>query len=407
MSSQYSTSGAQSQPRAAMAHAEQKAHETTQAARSAVSAQAASASEHTKQAASGVQQRSQATKEHSQGYLQTAREEISNVIAGAEQVAKKVLPESVAAYIPGEHPHKEGEHHRHHKEHHEWHPTELEQRMAQAKHEERAHKPHHGPVGGVGSLPGTPNEEGVAKLPEERAQEAKAAKKKGPVGGVGSLPGTPNEEGVAKLPEERAQEAAAAKVDQRLLAEQARQDKPTSGLRHEVKQGAESAAPSSSVAASDSPQDFPELRDTPQPQTPASSPLVQQGTRHVPTSQPEPISDISTKAAATTATAPAAAMATSTSADSSSDYRHDLSKPYPDTYHPAQLHPLPKQEGEEAAQETQGSETAATGGTTAGGTHPAAATQGADEKKGLFGKIKGEFSKLKGDDPNETKKQKF
>jgi len=33
------------------------------------------------------------------------------------------------------------------------------------------HQTHKGPTGGVGSLPGTPNEEGVAILPEERAQE--------------------------------------------------------------------------------------------------------------------------------------------------------------------------------------------------------------------------------------------
>ncbi|GJJ05828.1 hypothetical protein Clacol_000015 [Clathrus columnatus] len=78
--------------------------------------------------------------------------------------------------------------------------------------------------GGVGSLPGTNSEISVAKLPEERAQEQQATSSQnqgdqlqrlrdelpskemntGPThGGVGTLPGSRSESGVAILPEER------------------------------------------------------------------------------------------------------------------------------------------------------------------------------------------------------------
>jgi len=108
------------------------------------------------------------------GVLGTAGKMLFNV----NETMKQCLPASIASYFPAS--------------------------GSTAPAPVRQHK---GPTGGVGSLPGTPNEEGVAKLPLERDIEARLARKhKGPTGGVGSLPGTPNEEGVARLPMERYQE---------------------------------------------------------------------------------------------------------------------------------------------------------------------------------------------------------
>jgi hypothetical protein len=101
----------------------------------------------------------------------------------ANETLKQYLPESVTAYLPGAAP-----------------------RTAAAKSK--------GPTGGVGSLPGTPNEEGVAILPEERQQSARSNaatlpshegrdEDLGKTGGVGALPGSRSETSVAKTPEER------------------------------------------------------------------------------------------------------------------------------------------------------------------------------------------------------------
>ncbi|KIJ38914.1 hypothetical protein M422DRAFT_32979 [Sphaerobolus stellatus SS14] len=70
--------------------------------------------------------------------------------------------------------------------------------------------PFHPTHGGVGTLPGKPNEAGVAKLPEERTQELRnelptheSGQFKPTHGGVGSLPGSKDEVGVAELPDEK------------------------------------------------------------------------------------------------------------------------------------------------------------------------------------------------------------
>jgi len=121
------------------------------------------------------------------------------VFVAAGNVLKQYLPESIASYLPGSEP----------------------QEKPKPKQKGK------GPTGGVGSLPGTPNEEGVAKLPLERAQEslekmleekALAAQSEvapsmpsqegkdedlGKTSGVGALPGSKSEGGVAVLPQER------------------------------------------------------------------------------------------------------------------------------------------------------------------------------------------------------------
>ncbi|KAG8707960.1 hypothetical protein FRC11_006938 [Ceratobasidium sp. 423] len=62
-------------------------------------------------------------------------------------------------------------------------------------------------VGGVGALPGSNKEEGVARLPAERmslpSQEYEGAQPGEKSGGVGSLPGHLSESSVALLPDER------------------------------------------------------------------------------------------------------------------------------------------------------------------------------------------------------------
>ncbi|TFK66412.1 hypothetical protein BDN72DRAFT_859936 [Pluteus cervinus] len=113
-------------------------------------------------------------------------------------------------------------------------PTKQQIAQPQPHKAVREHKEQKSPSGGVGSLPGTPNEEGVARLPDERAQEKadqsleekKRAVKSdvtrklsstqttlpsqegaddslGKTKGVGALPGSKDESGVALLPEER------------------------------------------------------------------------------------------------------------------------------------------------------------------------------------------------------------
>jgi len=70
--------------------------------------------------------------------------------------------------------------------------------------------PFHPTHGGVGTLPGTSNEEGVAKLPDERIEDLRSelpTREQEPFmpshAGVGSLPGGKDEVAVAELPHEK------------------------------------------------------------------------------------------------------------------------------------------------------------------------------------------------------------
>jgi len=142
-----------------------------------------------------------------QNLAQTAQ----SVYASAEQAARQYLPQGVVNKLEqvGVLGAVEGPELAHPRPSH---PADTRPADATSlpSHETGSFHPTHG---GVGMLPGTPTESGVAKLPDERLQELRdelptheSGVFKPTHGGVGSLPGGKDEEGVAMLPEERKSE---------------------------------------------------------------------------------------------------------------------------------------------------------------------------------------------------------
>ncbi|CAE6525352.1 unnamed protein product [Rhizoctonia solani] len=121
----------------------------------------------------------------SAGYLQTARETLASIAGTVQNAVGIETPASTLHSIADN--------------------TRIDASMPSS--ETSGTKPGER-VGGVGTLPGDNNEEGVARLPAERtsvpSREHEGAYPGEKSGGVGALPGHLNESSVAVLPEERA-----------------------------------------------------------------------------------------------------------------------------------------------------------------------------------------------------------
>ncbi|TFK34975.1 hypothetical protein BDQ12DRAFT_737847 [Crucibulum laeve] len=125
-------------------------------------------------------------------YAASAGNVASNVAATAGNVASNAaatlgayVPESVKSYLPGT----------------------TTNNTTSLPTTETSSNTHPYTVGGVGTLPGSNDESGVAKLPEER--HSTTSHTGSHTGGVGDLPGSNSEASVAKLPEERNLESSA------------------------------------------------------------------------------------------------------------------------------------------------------------------------------------------------------
>lgn len=86
------------------------------------------------------------------------------------------------------------------------HPPLVEKVLGEtgpSAHTSTAVKPFGTTTGGVGDLPGTPNESSVALLPDEKFNKPTPTTATSRFGGVGDLPGAASESSVAVLPEEK------------------------------------------------------------------------------------------------------------------------------------------------------------------------------------------------------------